>query len=213
MSASNTTEYFYWDSSKLSEHLLLQDTFCDNCKYRPTRGTCDCDRFIYSSGVCIAFEWVNQTAFKNYKEQVLKNWATTFYFKKGLTSDQIHKIPKQKLLSVLTRAQINYFEKRIAEDKAQSEEVNRQKSLGCKCSEDYKKLMTAGQPITAKDRPERKITPLEEQKIHYFYVHTIDGLPKIYRKRTNSKGYKSDVVQMRKFILKNNMTLIKEEIK
>jgi hypothetical protein len=137
-------EYFYWDSSKLSEHRFIREDFCEYCRYRPKKDAKDCPRFIYSNGVCIAFVWRTSELFEEYKRSTLESKASTIYLKRGYKSEDIAALPRKKLLSVLTNEDFDYFEKRIEEDRLQTEEVLRQRALGFTSSKEYRDSLLKG---------------------------------------------------------------------
>lgn len=209
--------YFYWSTDKNYLHRYLIDTFCKDCKLCPTGGASACNYFIFSSGVCIAFEWKNLSKFNNHKEEVLESQAQTLQLKKGLSLAQIHKLHKKQLLSILNREHYNYFENRIKLDQERTSQVREIQKLGFKDSESYRAFIKKQEGSKRKqDLTEPKIEveiKKDNQLKHYFYTKNEKGVEKIYSKRTNSKGYKSDVTQLRKFFINNNIVLIREDIK
>jgi hypothetical protein len=190
--------------------MFIKDDFCDYCKYRQNDGIFECKEFIYSNGVCIAFEWRTQKMSEDYKEQVLKSRAETIYMNRGMGAEEIDKMDRKRLLSVLSAEHYIYFDKRREEDREQVIEVKRQKELGFTCSEDYYNSINKKPAVKKEEKPKKEEPTIP---IHYFYVQTKEGITKVFKKRTDSGGYKSDVVQMRKYIEKNNLILIREEIK
>lgn len=157
-------EYFYWDSSKLSEHRFIREDFCEYCKYRPKKDAKDCPRFIYSNGVCIAFIWRTPELFEEYKRSTLESKASTIYLKRGYKSENIAALPKKKLLSVLTKEDFDYFEKRIEEDRLQTEEVLRQRALGFTSSKEYRDSLLKGKKSSIEESKPKQESSAPKQK-------------------------------------------------
>lgn len=201
------TKRLYWDSSRLSDHLFIRETFCNYCKLK--KGT-DCKDFIYSNGVCIAFQWRSDKILERYKNEVLEMQAFVIHLNRGIPSEVINKMDKKKLLSVLTDKHYNYFERRIEEDRQQTEEIKKLKELGFTCSEDYYKTIEPKKPAPPKKNKQQKVTVLPT---HYFYVKSPDGTIKVFKRGKAGKAYEQDVRYLRKYIEDNNFIIIKEEIK
>lgn len=96
----------------------IYEIFCASCKYKKyvtDMHTYPC--FVSSNGVCVRFEFSSDKAREKYEQEVLENQATTIWIERGKSLEEIYKMPKEELLSVLTKKHYAQFEKRRQEDK------------------------------------------------------------------------------------------------
>lgn len=209
------SQYFYWDLEGTENYSHILKNYCESCKHRKKKGDASaCSKLIYSNGGCLSFEWKSERDFEDYKNSVLEAQAASLYMDKGYTIWDIYKLSKEKLLSILPKISFKQFEDRIRETKFRLEEVNRQILSGADCSAQFiakerKNIVAIKKP----EEPEKARKSTQGIGVHLFYTKDKQGITKVYSRKLNSKGYKSDIKQLRKYIDSNGLTLLKEEIR
>lgn len=162
----------------------IYDNFCVDCaNQRKCRG--EGLQFVPGDGVCVRFEWKATDKKKQYEESVLDAQATTLWLEKGKTLSAINSMSRAARRSILSDSHFKQFD--IAE-------VRR------------KDLLATALGVVCKES-------LAEPKVHYFECITAEGKSVTYRRNTECKSYKADLPAFRRYLDKQGIRIIKEEIK
>ena len=164
----------------------IYDNFCIDCaNQRKCHG--EGLQFVPGDGVCVRFDWKSADRKKQYEESVLDAQATTLWLEKGKTLSAINSMSKTARRSILSDNHFKQFD--IAEA--------RRKDLLAKV------LGTAVEETPISSAPQ----------IHYFNCLTAEGKKIIYKRNTTSKSYKAELPAFRRYLEKQNIKILKEEIK
>lgn len=192
----------------------IYNDFCTLCKYKKnvlnTR-TYLC--FVSCDGVCVRFEYASDKVKKEYESTVLENQATTVWMERGKTLEDIQGMPKEEILSVLTKKHYTQFEKRAQEDKKDLErmlKLHKQIAAEEIKSEDKKKGRKKKE-----GREEEKDPSLDEVKgkTHYFYCEDKEGKKSTIKRSVDSPSYRVGVRTLRKSLLKQGIKIVNEEVR
>lgn len=88
----------------------ITEDFCPDCTYK-CKDSKDCQHLSYGNGVCLSFVWISDARRAVYEAAVFRNWAVTAWISKGKSFEEINSMANADLLSILTKAQLRYFDK------------------------------------------------------------------------------------------------------
>ena len=282
---TNRRDYGLWKP----QYERIREDFCPTCKYRKT-DQYGCSHFLYGDGICLQFKWRTQTEKKQFEEQVLDSQAETIWLERNKTLQEIHKMTKTQLRSVLTKKHFEQFtkeqeytEKLLAQILQEESEARQQAQQPPEIKQPPKqekaRTKITQKPVAAppvkppkptqtrqpvKQQPPEQTTPktkqppfanqgllkrrttmsvsadvvqkitervskakiivvhepamTKEQAIplpdatHYFYCEK-QGKKVTYKRSTQIKNYVQEVTNFRKYLAKQGIKIIKEEIK
>ena len=174
----------------------IEEDFCSECKYNKNDPNHPC--FIPCNGICVKFEYASAKAKKEYENQVLRNQAITIWLEKGKSLEEIYKLPKDKLLSVLSKKHFEQFDKYFAQNKKDLERLNKE-AIAAETAEPPKKG--------------RKPQETSKGKVHYFYCKDSNSNDLTFHRDTTAPSYEFGVKMLRRKLEGKGIKIIKEEIK
>ena len=164
----------------------IYDNFCVDCaNQRKCHG--EGLQFVPGDGVCVRFEWKSADKKKQYEESVLDAQATTLWLEKGKTLSAINSMSKTARRSILSESHFKQFN--LAEVRRRN-------------------LLASALGTAVEEAPVSL-----ESKTHYFNCLTAEGKKITYKRNTASKSYKAELPAFRRYLEKQNIKILKEEIK
>lgn len=195
----------------------IYEYFCMDCKYKKLvkdMYTHPC--FVSANGVCVRFKWASDKLKEQHKAEVLENQAFTIWTEKGKKLEEIRAMPRDKLLSVLTKKHFAQFAKREQEDsKALASVLERAARLE---EEDNNVSVKRGRgrkkdPTSNTKEKEDNLPENVKGKVHYFYCEDRTGKKSTIKRSVDTPSYRVGVRTLRKSLIKDGIKIIKEEIK
>lgn len=191
----------------------IYDNFCTNCKYKKNIvniHTYPC--FVSCDGVCVRFEFSSDKLREKYEQEVLENQATTIWIERGKSLEEIYKMSKEELLSVLTKKHYAQFEKRRQEDKKDLEMMLK-RAKQVVVEEDLPPVKRGRKKKEEKEEKEDLVLDEVKGKTHYFYCEDKEGKKSTIKRSVDSPSYRVGVRSLRKSLLKQGIKIISEEVK
>ena len=213
--------------------------FCSDCK-RKAKDADTCKEFELENGICASFEWKSDKRKVAYEKRVLENWGVSRWLDKGKSLQDIYAMSEDKLLSVLTKKELRYFEPdgelvKASNTKSKKKSVNKgaPEKPKAKCYDllgnpiyrkGVKKDMylspKSPMPVTKPDgvsvRPitasKNTIDPAAVGKdFHLFHCKKPDGKAAVYKRSISAPSYLTEIVAFRKDLAKRGIAITSEE--